>query len=504
MHLIQRFAVSTVFAAALVACGGGSGDTAVQPPDAGTSSFQFQQASYKTGDIIQLPDFGGRITSVSLIPAISGSSISVPYDVETRQFMAPVLPSSLQNSAFQVKVQTTLGSQESAPVIFSPLQIDTDTSGFASLVYVDASLEQITDALSELTRAAGSDTDDGVKTLRAYSEAVGEIRKIIVDALNGKTTSLGRTSSGVEIFFGPSDLAVMDQAFMTLYAVSSPGGSVAQRSIVAKNTELNLQTKKLDCLRLREFSLTNRDYAWCKNMEVSIASNYLINTAGMVGTAVSIVGAAVAIVSVGATLPLTLTAIGLTTVVGANLLGGYIQVASAYGTGSKEGLDTRDNVYNLGQVAAEGLLGQISSILPEQSILLRLLNQVATDASTEAIVEKIDATYGSGGTPAPQPFTIGGTWDAVITRWDSTCGLPSPGSFVAEFFQTSINTFELRFGTSAINMTRDSLDTLSFRGPAQGGQVYGRFSNSYRQFDELTSASDGNCSLRYEATYKKR
>jgi hypothetical protein len=416
---LRRVAIAVAAATWLTACGGGGGggaeagggaSPAASVPDAGT--FTLAQTKYTSGDAIALEPAGASITRVTFRFESSGRSVEVPVAAGQRFVLAPPLPASLRDQALTLIADTPAGAKRSTPITIGAYPTDGATPGFSAFLYLDAARDRIGRGISDFVNATGESASPDLDTLRSLEATISLLRQAVLDAMAGRPTLLARTTSGEDVYLGPAELDELDQVFLVLHAVATRSPDILYQGKAAASAAVQdsaLIEKVLGCT-----TLDGPNRARCVNFSVSQANDYLLTGAQGVGIVAGVVG--VAAVLLGA--PVLGAGLGVAaaaTTVYASIVGGALQVASASGTGTTQGLDTVPNVQALGQTALDAASGPVSRLLPAgNSRFVETLYSLLTQRTLDRVVQRIDQLRRVP-RPAPPTGNAEGLWSATFS-----------------------------------------------------------------------------------------
>ena len=516
----HRLAVAGIAATGLSACGGGGG-AGDGPPAAGTgssvasaapdaSAFTLARPKYASGDPIALEPAGSGVTSVTFRFDTSGRSFDVPVAAGQRFVLAPPLPEALRNQPLRLIANTPTGSRRSTPITIDAHPTDGATPGFSAFLYLDAARERIGRGITDYINATGESASPDLDTLRSLEDAISLLRQAVLDAMAGRPTLLALTPSGESVYLGPADLDELDQVFLVLHSVATRSPDLLYQGKAAAPSGAPaavLVEKYIACT-----TVEGPNRGRCVNFIVSRANDYLLTAVQGAGAAAGVV--AVAAVLLGApAVGASLGVIAAAATVYASVVGGALQVASASGTGTTQGLDTVPNVQALGQAALDAAAGPVSRLLPAGgSRFAPTLNSLLTQQALDRMVQRIDRlrrTVRPVPIPVPPAGDPEGLWAATFsfgTQPPSTClqfDFPPADTALPDWRIVRLSAQEIRADRpsmpgSEIVLVRAESDPIGvfFNLSVQGTETLTlsiRFSADYRSADAFFAVS-GNCS----------
>ncbi len=442
---LHRVPVAGIAVIWLAACGGGGGDggggtssPAASVPVSGT--FTLAQSKYTSGDAISLEPAGAGIASVSFRFEPSGWSFDVPVAAGQRYLLAPPLPAALRGQALTLIANTPAGSKRSTPITIEAHPTEGATPGFSTFLYLDAARDRIGRGIADYINATGESASPDLDTLRALEDAVSLLRQAVLDAMAGRPTRVARTSGGEDVYLGPSELDELDQFFLVLHTVATRSPDIlyqGKAAVPAAAQAAVLVGKYVGCT-----TIDGPNRARCVNFSISQANDYLLTGAQGVGVVAGVLGVVAVLLgapAVGAGLGVVAAA----TTVYASVVGGALQVASASGTGTTQGLDTVPNVQALGQTALDAASGPVSRLLPAgDSRFVATLNSLLTQQTLDRVVQRIDRLRLQARPdprPDPRPGSPEGAYSSTFTfgtQTPPTCAQfdwPAPGTPVEDW-----------------------------------------------------------------------
>jgi hypothetical protein len=403
--------LSTAALLAVGGCGGGS-DSKLPIASPVVSPLNLAKVEYSTGEAIPLGTLPAVATAAS-ITFNDGQKFDLPI-LPDGSVMVPVLTGGLAAQTAKLSVTTSQGEFRSQDLRLQPIAITTSKPGVATLIYLDASIAHIGSAIDELVTLSGDPLTTDTAELQEIRATIVLLRGAVEQAQSGTPYELSAPSDTAKLYLDANQLGILDQYVMAMLKTTARGPVIAA-SIVESSyttprvelvtllpvqpTSLGLQlaagtftSASLNCGGLAE----QADRAWCANMITQITNDTIINYAGMVGAAggatAAALGALGAIGVVGVGIPAI--AIGLVAtgaVVVANLVGAGVQAASAYGTGTAQGTDVRDNHTNLVNAARSYVTGNIAKTFPNGgSDLVKSVNSTVTKVVAPAVFNAYD------------------------------------------------------------------------------------------------------------------
>ncbi len=412
-----RLARAPLFSAVVLlgACGGGGGgSSSSQPLTTPNTTFSLERATYSAADSIQLKSLVPNAQAVFL-QTPDGFKIKLPLSLDG-SFVMPVPSPELIGQTVTIIVETARGSFESGNFTFQPLQSGGSTAGISTLVYLGISIANLQQSIDEMIALSGDITNPEAMTLQSILSNVINMRDAIEQAMSGSTISLINNGSASPIVIDKKVLETLDQYYLAFLAESKNKQSINTKLSLAsarrqaderQNPQFSIPA--LDCSKLiptNGSAPKPGDVSWCQNMRTQIANDLVINYVGMGATAAGVVsGSILALTTIGVATTLAFpaavigaTALGLTVM--ANAAGAGIQAASAYGTGSAQGTNIRDNINNLKDTAKGLVAGQLSRLIPNGgSGLIKELNSALTSLAVEKLFSDADKTITSNTKP---------------------------------------------------------------------------------------------------------
>lgn len=378
--------LAVVLALSTAGCGGHDDVPIVQPP--ANIPFALEKSSYTTGDVLKLNVVSAKASSAAIAFA-DGQRIALPL-LPDGNLIAPVIPSALASQAAKVVITTDQGVFESNEIRVQPIAIATSQPGIATQIYLDATIANLTSSIDELVTISEDPQVPEAAELIQMRTALQDLRAAVLLAQAGTPVELTAPNAPNKLLLDLPQLAVIDQYVMSLLAananlkLTSPqalnGNTHLLGSTVASPSTHSFTIGSLDCTTFQQ----GDDQAFCRNLSTQIASDYIINAAGIVGTVGAFAsGSLLALSAIGVASAAPAAVIAVSTVgivVIANMVAGAVQGASAYGTGTPQGTNVRDNITNLTQVARDLVLAQLAKLLPNGgSDLMKQVNALATN-----------------------------------------------------------------------------------------------------------------------------
>jgi hypothetical protein len=401
--------------AALLAVGGCGGDNEIMTSilKSRVSALNLAKTVYSTGESIALGALPSAATAASLTFS-DGQKFAIPI-LPDGSVMVPVLTAALAAQTVKLSVTTARGEFRSQDIHLQPIAITTSKPGIATLIYLDATLANVGAAIDELVTLSGDPQTTDTAELQEIKSSLEQLRGAIVQAQSGTPYELSTSSDTSKLYIDTQQLEIFDQYVMAMLQTtarspataaaivranySAPTGALSDlRTAQAAGLSIQLAptagfaSGSLDCSGLAD----QADRAWCANMRTQIANDIIINYAGMVGvvggTAAAALGALAAIGVAGVAFPAAVIGtVALGTVVVANMVAGAVQGASAYGTGTSQGTNVRDNITNLVNAARGYVTGSIAKALPNGgSDLIKAINKTVTKIVAPALFTAYD------------------------------------------------------------------------------------------------------------------
>lgn len=400
--------------AALLGVGGCGGGDDSPPPisEPAVSTLSLAKTDYFTGETIPLGQLPSAATSASLTFS-DGQTFAIPI-MPDGSIMAPVLTAGLAAQAAKLSVVTGQGKFRSQDIRLQPIAITTSKPGVAAQIYLDATIANVDSAINEIITLSGDPLTNDTAELQEIKASVVLLRDAVEQAQAGTPYELTASSDTNKLFIDVRQLEIFDQYVMAMLNTTARGPTIVTQAVIASatpqdgltafrannGTGLSIQTAatstftsaSLNCGGLIEAA----DRAWCANMATQLTNDYIINYAGMVGvaggSASAALGALGAIGVAGVAFPaVVLGSVALGAVIVANLVGAGVQAASAYGTGTAQGTNVRDNMTNLVNVAKGYVTGNIAKLLPSGgSDLIKKVNSTVTKIVAPAVFNAYD------------------------------------------------------------------------------------------------------------------
>lgn len=371
----------------IAGCSGGDIDGGTESGGA-NNSITLGRLDYSTGDKINLTGFQFSVKSVDLV-FVDGRSFALPLQPDGN-VIVPVLDGLAGKSA-KLSLATSQGTKESGAITLQSIPVLTSKSGVATIIYLDASLDNIGRSVDELLSLSNNPSNPELQELNRLRSFLQTLRSAVVQAQSGDRVLLSHPSDANLVYLDKSHLDALDQYVSALLGITggpAKNGQAAGQSARAKPMAIT----SINCAGLIDSS----DRAWCSNMRTQLANDYIINYAGMIGSAGTLAaGALTALAAVGVSgvaFPAALLgAASIGVIVAANAIGGAVQGASAYGTGTAQGVSIRDNVKNLTDAARDLALGQVAKLFPTGgSNLVGELNGAVTGLVAEKLLDNVN------------------------------------------------------------------------------------------------------------------
>ncbi len=394
---------------ALSACGGGGGGggfpvaglaagAAPAPapaPAAEPRSLTLEKTSYVAGEAIKLGNQVPGITSATL-SFDDGPAFALPLQADGN-LVVPVVPKSLLGKTATLRLAAASGAFKSNSFSVRWLDIPTTMPGISAGIYLDASIANITSSIDELLTLSGDASNPEAVELARHRQLLQKLRSVIAEVQGGQTVTLTEAGTTPAVRLDLESLELLDQFVVGLLAKSAVPPAVQKRlgkstpQAEAVSSSSSIAISSLDCS-----ALSQADRAWCANMRTQIANDLFINYAGMGATAAGfasgVLGALAAVGVAGAAFPAVVLGLGATaTILVANGIAGSVQGASAYGTGTAQGTNVRDNIKNMVGAMRDLALAQFSKLIPHGgSDLVKELNAALTSLAYDKLMERVD------------------------------------------------------------------------------------------------------------------
>lgn len=391
----------------LDACGGGGDDATTPPPSqqapAAPKTFAVEKAAYASGETISLSGLPSAASKVELVFA-SGDRYELPV-LPDGTLVLPVLPSAYAGNDAHLTAVVAGDSYESSTFKTQAIAITTSSPGVATSLYLDASIANLTTAIDEQVTLSGDAANVEAAQLATLRATLQGLKSAIQSAQAGVPVSIAAAGAAV-IPIDTAQLQQFDQYVAAMLAQSAKAPiapSAVKLSVTADGKKSMLAIPTLNCAGLVDQS----DRAWCANMQTQIANDLIINYAGMVGSVGgALAGSLAALAAIGVAgvaFPASVIgAVALATVVAANGIAGGVQGASAYGTGTSQGTNVRDNIENLVDAARDLALAQLSRLLPNGgSELMKQLNEALTALVADQLLKNVDQTVQNNTSAVP-------------------------------------------------------------------------------------------------------
>ncbi len=393
---------------ALSACGGGGGGGGGFPvaglpagaaPAPATApeprNVTLEKTSYFSGDAITIAGQVSGITSATLT-FNDGQAFSLPVQADGN-LVVPVVPRSLTGKPATLQIASSSGPFKTSSFSVQWLDAPTTKPGISAGIYLDASIANITSSIDELVTLSGDASNPEAVELASHRQLLQNLRAAITAVQDGQTVPLTDAATTPAVYLNLESLEVLDQFVLSLLAKTSVqppaekrlGKSELQANAIPSSSSIAISS--LDCS-----ALSPADRAWCANMRTQIANDLIINYAGMgataAGFAAGALGALAAVGVAGAAFPAVVLGLGATaTILVANGIAGSVQGASAYGTGTSQGTNVRDNIKNMVDAMRDLALAQFSKLIPSGgSALLKELNGALTSLAYDKLMARVD------------------------------------------------------------------------------------------------------------------
>lgn len=374
-------ALVTAVALAVGGCGGGEIRLSVPHTKPAVKPLTLSKSAYTSGESISLAVLPSPATSAALTFA-DGQRFSVPL-MPDGSVMVPVVTSALAGQAVQLSVVTAQGEYQSADLRLQQIVVGTSKPGIATLVYLQTSIAHLDSAIDEMMTLSANPLVPEAAELLAMRASLEQLHIAVESAQAGTPVELTAAGAAQKLYIDGAQLAVFDQYILALMkttakavpaaaagmpaAFARPAAGLTDTRLAAAVTSSPIPSR--DCVAIIGIDTTPEDQGFCRNMQAQLTSDVLIHAAGMVGTVGGLVAGslvaltALGVVSLGGT-ALVIGAASIATIVIANLIGTALQGASAYGTGTTKGIDVRENIKNLIDVARSLVVGQIAKLFP--------------------------------------------------------------------------------------------------------------------------------------------